>query len=142
MSASTALNELARDATRFADDWPGRAADLIGQEARQQLMRDTGDGRFSRSNMSAGRVDVDDRRGTADVTARGGVWTWLEEGTRAHTVTAGAGKVLSTPYGPRPAVRVRGLTARRTWTRAVTASLPHAERQAEAMFDRMVPLDG
>ena len=138
MSATSALEALARDAARFADDWPRTGARLIEDEAKAQLYRDTGDGRFSRSRMGAGQVVVRASSGSADVVARGGVWTWLEEGTRAHETRARAGGVLRTPYGPRPVVRVRGVRARRTWTRAVASSMPRAERDAQARFDRMV----
>ena len=88
--------------------------------------------------MGAGQVVVRASSGSADVEARGGVWTWLEDGTRAHETRARAGGVLRTPYGPRPVVRVRGVRARRTWTRAVAASMPQAEREAEQAFGRMV----
>ena len=138
MSATDALSQLARDAARFADDWPRTGARLIETEATRQLLRDTGDGRFSRSRMGRAQVAVRAGSGSADVTARGGVWTWLEDGTRAHETRARAGGVLRTPYGPRPVVRVRGVRARRTWTRAVAASLPKAERDAEQAFGRMV----
>ena len=98
MSATSALEALARDADRFADEWPRDAARLVEDEARRQLLRDTGDGRFSRSHdgrrtsrhVSAGA-------GRADVTARGGVWTWLEEGTRPTTTTGQAGQGVADP---------------------------------------------
>ena len=138
MSASSALDQLAREAARFADDWPRHGARLIEDEAKAQLYRDTGDGRFSRSRMGRGQVNVRASKGSADVEARGGVWTWLEEGTRAHETRARAGGVLRTPYGPRPAVRVRGVHARRTWTRAVTVAVPQAERLADTQFSKLV----
>ena len=138
MSATSALEALARDAKRFADDWPRDGARVVEDEARRQLYRDTGDGRFSRSRMGRGQVVVRASSGSADVQARGGVWTWLEDGTRAHETRARAGKVLRTPYGPRPAVRVRGMSARHTWTRAVTASMPQVSRDADQAFGRMV----
>ena len=138
MSATSALEALARDAERFADDWPRDGARLIEDEARRQLFRDTGDGRFSRSTMGRGQVTVRAGRGSADVEARGGVWTWLEDGTRAHD-DPGPGRqrarhpVRAAPGGPGP------------WRAPATDMdpgrrdiLPQAERDAEQAFGRMV----
>ena len=71
MSATAALEALARNAERFASDWPRDGARLIEDEARAQLYRDTGDGRFSRSRMGAGQVNVRASSGSADVDGAG-----------------------------------------------------------------------
>lgn len=141
MSASDALDRLAKGAARFADEWPRDAADLIAQRMTTALRADTGgDGRFTNSKMGAGTVDAKTAAGGASVAAGGsqGVWTWLEHGTRGHTSQAAPGHALRTPQGPRAKVKVRGMRAKRTWSRNIGRAVDEAKADAKARLGRLV----
>lgn len=140
-SAGDSLRRLATRAERFERQWPGDAAALVGRAVTAELRSATGDGALSR-DKSRGRATVATRKrgGTAVVEADGnmGVWAIIQSGTRAHTVDAGAGKVLRTPQGPRRRVRVSGVRARRTWTRGVADGMPKAKASAQRAFGEVV----
>lgn len=134
------MRQWARDVQRFADDWPAQGAEVLAAVVDAQLRADTGgDGAFSRD--TAGRADVDTTtgRGEADVVGAGamGVWAILEHGTGGHEVRARRGRVLATPYGPRPVVRVSGVRPRRTWSRGVERGMQAVERDATAAWGRV-----
>jgi hypothetical protein len=140
VSASDALDRLARDAARFADEWPRDGAHLIQTRMESALRADTGgDGRFSHSKMGAGTVDARTASGGASVAAGGsnGVWTWLEDGTRGHTSQAATGHALRTPYGPRQKVKVGGMKAKRTWSRNIGRAVDEAAAAARQRLNRL-----
>jgi hypothetical protein len=126
---------------RFADTWPADGAKVVDETIQARLRADTGgDGGLSRGR-SMGRATTRIVKGTrsADVVAAGSrrVWGILEGGTSAHTVTAKNGKLLRTPYGPRPAVNVAGVSARHTFTEAADDGLDKASRDAEQAWARV-----
>lgn len=114
---------------------------MLARAVDEQLRADTGgDGALSRGK-SLGRadVDVDAGRTSADVSGAGsiGLWALLEHGSRGHTVTAERGRVLATPYGPRPQVKVSGVPARRTWSKGVEAGMELVERDADKAWSKV-----
>jgi hypothetical protein len=140
-SGGATVRQWARDIGRFADDWPAQGADVLARAVQDQLRADTGgDGGFSRGrNLGRADVTVDPGRGQAEVAGSGSmaVWTMLEHGTRPHEVRAGRGRVLATPYGPRPYVRVSGMRPKRTWTRGVQAGMPQVGRDGDQAWGRV-----
>jgi hypothetical protein len=137
-SAAAAIRSYADDVRRLADEQPAAGAALLAETIDAALRADTGgDGGFSHGQgMGRATVDVLTRSGSADVIGAGsrGVWAILEHGTRGHEVRAGRGGFLRTPYGPRRAVNVSGVAARRTWTRANERALPLIENETERRF--------
>ena len=130
----------ADDVRRFADDWPGQAAELVDDAIRRRLNADSGDGGLSHGrNMGRATTRITVRDGDATVDADGSrrVWGILEGGTTAHVVTAGRGRLLRTPYGPRPSVRVAGVRARHTFTIGADTGLQAAERDADSAWSRI-----
>ena len=107
MTAAAALGRLARDVARFADDWPRQGAEVAAGVLRGQLAADGG-GTFSKAPGMSARVEVRPGSGSAEAVGVGGGWTWLQHGTRPHTVNAKAGGFLRTPYGPRRRVDDHG----------------------------------
>lgn len=135
--AADAITGLARDVRRFADDWPRHGAEIAADVVSAALAADGG-GRFSNAPHMSARVEVRGGGGSADVVGVGGGWTWLQHGTRAHTVTAKGGGFLRTPYGPRRSVNVEGMAAKRTWDRGAARAVDAATRDAATQFAKAV----
>jgi hypothetical protein len=129
-----------RDVRRFADDWPAHGIGVVDDAIEQRLRADSGDGALSH-DRGGGRATTRIVKGsaTADVVADGnrGVWGILEGGTRPHTVTAGRGRLLRTPYGPRRSVNVSGVRGKRTFTLGAERGLEDAVRDAEAQWAKV-----
>ena len=141
MPGGDGLRRLAERAERMERDWPRDAAQLVEKAVDAGLRQATGDGGFSHGpRMGRASVRVNASSGRARVEAAGSmaVWTILETGTTPHTVDAGPGRVVRTPFGPRRRVRVSGVSGRHTWTRAVTQAMPQVRRDAADEFRRMV----
>lgn len=126
---------VADDVRRFDRDAPGEAIDVVDEEITRQLRADTGgDGGLSHGrNLGRATTTVTKGDGEAEVVAAGSmrVWGIIEGGTRAHTVDAGVGRVLATPYGPRRRVRVGGARGRRTFTESCARGMDLAARELE-----------
>jgi hypothetical protein len=137
VAAAAALGRLARDVARFADDWPRQGAEVAAGVLRSQLAADGG-GTFSKAPGMSARVEVRPGSGSADVVGVGGGWTWLQDGTRPHTVNAKAGGFLRTPYGPRRRVNVSGMAAKGTWDKGAGRAVDAAARDAAAAFSKAV----
>ena len=75
----------------------------------------------------------------ADATVRavGGLWSVLENGTSAHEVAAARRKAVSTPYGPRKRVQVRGRPPMGTWTRTILTATPAVAQATTAALQRL-----
>lgn len=141
MAAGDGLRRLAKRAERMEREWPRDAARDLERVVTGNLRAATGDGALSHGRrMGKATVDVHGSAGKATVEAGGSmaVWAIIEAGTKPHTVRAGRGGVLRTPFGPRPAVTVSGAPARRTWTRGVARGMPAVETSAERAFRNMV----
>jgi hypothetical protein len=138
MSAAPVIRGWARDITRFGVVAPGEVIDVVDEAIVDQLRRDTGgDGAFSLGRkLGKATTRVTARPGEAVVAASGSrsVWGILEGGSTAHTVKAKRGKLLRTPYGPRPSVRVSGVPARHTFQRGAETGLDKAEAELERMW--------
>ena len=135
MSAGDALDRLARDAARFADEWPRDGADLIAERMVSALRADTGgDGRFShvpdgcRRRRRHRRVRLR-RRGRCRLQGCGRGWNTEPAVTSSRRPP---GKALRTPYGPRARVKVSGMAAKRTWTSNVGRAVDAAADDARA----------
>jgi hypothetical protein len=137
VAAAAALGRLARDVARFADDWPRQGAEVAAGVLRSQLAADGG-GTFSKAPGMSARVEVRPGAGSAEVVGVGGGWTWLQNGTRAHSVAARGGGFLRTPYGPRRTVHVEGMAAKNTWTNGAGRAVDAARRDAVSSFARVV----
>ena len=137
MTAAAALDRLARDVARFADDWPRQGAEVAAGVLRGQLAADGG-GSFSKAPGMSARVEVRPGSGSAEAVGVGGGWTWLQDGTRSHTVNAKAGGFLRTPYGPRRTVNVSGMAAKNTWGKGAGKAVAAAARDATAAFSKAV----
>jgi hypothetical protein len=141
MSGAADIRGWARDISRFGVVAPGEAIDVVDEAITDQLRRDTGgDGAFSRGRkLGKATTRVTARPGEAQVSASGStaVWSILEDGTTAHTVTAKRGKVLRTPYGPRSRVQVGGVPPRHTFTRGAEAGLDAAEAELERLWGQV-----
>lgn len=140
MSLGAPLDRLARDARRFADDWPREGAAIIERSVAARLRQAPGGG--SVGGIGSASVKVDASPGSADVSADGSMrlWSWMENGTRAHAIAAASTRrrdALSTPYGPRRRVKVRGWRAGHTWTAGVAAADPLVVRDAVARQDKL-----
>lgn len=139
----TGVNDIrgwADDVRRFADDWPADAAELVDDAITQRLRADTGDGGLSHGRaMGRATTRITRRDGEATVEADGSmrVWGIIEGGTTPHTVTAGPGRLLRTPYGPRSRVRVSGVPARHTFTEGAEKGLSEAAKDAESAWARI-----
>ena len=137
MTGAQVVEGWARAVRGFGRDWPAAGAHAGAERVAQLVARDTGgDGRFTNMRGGAATVEVAARPSEAEIRAAGnpGLWAILEHGTKAHTIRPrrrSSATVLSTPYGPRPFVRVSGVRARRTWTKGVRAGLVEARRSAE-----------
>ena len=135
MGAAAEFRRLADDVRRFADDWPAEGAKVIERETLDQLNAATGgDGRLSNARgYGRATVKVARRSGSAVVSAEGDktIWAWLEEGTGTHRVSAGRGRFLRTPYGPRRSVVVSGMRPKKPWDKAMAAAEPKVAADAE-----------
>ena len=127
----------ARDVARFADDWPRHGAEVAAEIVTAALAGDGG-GRFSNAPHMSARVEVRGGNGSASAVGVGGGWTWLEHGTRSHTVNAKGGGFLRTPYGPRRKVEITGMPAKRTWTRGAARAVDAARKDAAAQLAKAV----
>jgi hypothetical protein len=130
----------ADDVHRFADDWPAQGARLVDDSIRRRLNADAGDGGLSHGrNMGRATTRINVRDGDAEVVADGSrrVWGILEGGTSAHVVRAAPGRMLRTPFGPRPSVRVSGVRARRTFSEGADDGLARAEQDASSAWSRI-----
>jgi hypothetical protein len=141
VSGAATVRGWARDVSRFADEWPEHGARVLADKVEQRLRSDTGgDGGFSRGRgLGRAGVEVDAGTGEAEVAAAGSmrVWAMLEHGTSGHVVRARRGRLLATPYGPRPMVTVSGMRARETWSTGVRAGMPAVQRDAEHEWARV-----
>lgn len=140
MNGAAVVEGWARAVARFADEWPNRGAAVASRRVDAIVAADTGgDGRLSNYRGGRATVAVEEGGGEAAVRADGslGLWSILEEGTKAHTVRARPGGFLATPFGPRRMVQVAGVHARQTWTKGAAAGLVAAERDAYDAFDRI-----
>lgn len=141
MSGAADIRGWARDVGDFVRDWPERGAERVQRSLQEQLRRDTGgDGALSRGrNLGTATLSLTAGDGEAEVSAAGSmaVWGILQGGTSAHEVRARPGRLLSTPYGPRPSVRVSGVRARRTFTEGADRGLDDAERLLLADWGRL-----
>jgi hypothetical protein len=138
--AASEIRGFADDVRRFVDDWPADAADVVNESIRRRLAADIGDGTFSHGRtMGRATTRITVRGGSAEVAADGSrrVWGILEGGTSPHVVRARPGRMLRTPFGPRPTVRVSGVRARRTFTEGADDGLTRAARDAESAFARV-----
>lgn len=140
MSLGAPLERLAKDAKRFADDWPREGAAIIERAVMSELAAAPGGGAVG--GIGRATVTVEASAGSADVSGDGSmrVWSWLENGTRAHPIAAASTRrsdALSTPYGPRRRVTVAGWRARRTWTAGVARADPLVVRDAEARLAKL-----
>ena len=134
-SGSATIRGWGRDIQRFEREAPRDAIAEVEDAVAQQLRRDTGgDGGFSHGrNLGRASLRVTARPGEAELEAAGSlrVWGILQGGTSGHETRARKGRLLRTPYGPRPAVRVSGVKARETFTKAAQAGLKDAQRELE-----------
>ena len=141
MSGAPVIRGWAQDIQRFADTAPRQAIRVVDDAVRDQLQHDTGDGSFSRGrNLGRATTRVTSSAGEAEVEAAGSlrVWAILESGTSAHQVRADRGRLLRTPYGPRPAVRVSGVPPRQTFSRGAQAGLEDAAQELERAWGQAV----
>ena len=139
MPANT-IRGWADDVRRFADDWPAQGARVVDDAIRRRLIADSGDGGLSHGrNMGRATTRITVRSGDAEVVADGSrrVWGILEGGTSPHVVRAAPGRMLRTPFGPRPSVRVSGVRARRTFTQGADDGLTRAAQDAESAWTRV-----
>jgi hypothetical protein len=130
----------ADDVRRFADDWPADGARIVDEAVRRRLNADTGDGGLSHGrNMGRATTRINVRGGEAEVVADGSrrVWGILEGGTSPHVVKASRGRMLRTPFGPRPSVRVSGVRPRHTFTEGADDGLARAARDAESAWAKV-----
>lgn len=113
-------------------------ARIFAEEVTQQAASATGgDGHLSGwKSLGSADVAVSGGAGSASVTATGGLWRVLEQGTDAHDVVAHR-RALSTPYGPRKRVHVRGRRALNTWTRGARLAKAQVEQATAAALSRM-----
>lgn len=133
MSAA-GYRRVAADVRQFADRAPGEAIALVDDAITAQLRADTGDGSFSHGpDLGRATTRTTKRQGEAEVQADGSrrVWGILEGGTSGHTVTASAGRVLRTPFGPRRSVTVSGVAARETFTKSCAKGMEEAARKLQ-----------
>lgn len=141
MSGSDEIRAWVLDVKRFSEESPRRGAEAAAEVVERFLFDDTGgDGAFSNAPWGAATVTVEDwGREEAVVMATGsmGIWAILENGTKGHKIYA-RGRALSTPYGPRRFVEVKGARAKETWSRGSVAGLVAAEQEIEATFDEVV----
>jgi hypothetical protein len=137
VAAAAALGRLAREVARFADDWPRHGAEVAAGVLRGELAADGG-GSFSNAPGMSARVEVRPGSGSAEVVGAGGGWTWLQHGTRAHTVNARSGGFLRTPFGPRRRIEITGMAAKGTWTKGAGRAVDAAQRDAAAAFSKAV----
>jgi len=139
--AGDGLRRLAQRAERMEREWPRDAADVLERAVTGQLRSATGDGALSHGR-DMGRATVVARGGAGKATVEAGgsmaVWAIIQSGTSGHTVRAGAGRVLRTPFGPRRQVTVSGAPGKRTWTHGVARGMPAVETSAERAFREMV----
>lgn len=135
MSLGAPLVRLARDADRFAKDWPHEGAVIIERAVTAELRSAPGGGNVP--GVGRATVEVESSAGSADVSAAGSmrVWSWVENGTRAHDVNARPGGYLRTPYGPRRRVHVSGWRATGAWSNGIQSA------DAAVMSDAMSRLD-
>ena len=141
MAAGASLRQLAARVERMADTWPREASQIVQRDAERQLRAATGDGSLSGGrDLGRATVTVKASAGRASVAQSGSarVWAIVEGGTKPHTVKARRGKLLRTPYGPRPSVTVAGTPAKRPWSRAVTSAMPQVEASARRAFTDVV----
>lgn len=140
MSAAN-IRGWARDVGDFPERALPDAIDVVDQAITQRLRADTGgDGAFSRGrNLGRASTTVTTGAGEAVVSASGGmaVWAILQGGTSGHEVRARRGRVLATPFGPRPVVHVGGVAARRTFSEAAERGLDDAERRLTEAWARV-----
>lgn len=135
MSGAADIRGWGRDIQRFEREEPRSAIRVVDDAVRQQLQRDTGgDGGFSHGrNLGRATTRVTSRAGEAEVAAAGSlrVWGILQGGTSGHETRASRGRLLRTPYGPRPSVRVSGVRARETFTTGAQEGLDDARQELE-----------
>ena len=140
MSLGAPLRRLARDAAQLADDWPRQGAEIVERAVTQELAQAPGRGNVS--GIGRATIEVDASPGQATASAAGSMvlWSWLENGTSAHDVAAASTRrtdALSTPYGPRRRVRVRGWRARSTWSRGLARADPQVRRDLDNRFGQL-----
>jgi len=138
VSGAGTIRGWGRDIQRFTRDAPRQAIRVVDDAVTQQLRRDTGgDGGFSHGrNLGRATTRVTSSAGEAEVAASGSlrVWGILQGGTSGHEVRPGGRGLLRTPYGPRPFVRVSGVSARETFTRGAQTGLEGAARELESRW--------
>lgn len=120
---------------QFVDKAPGDAIEVVDRAITAQLKADTGgDGALSRGrDLGRATTQTTRRKGEAEVAPSGSraVWGILQGGTKAHTIVADKGRVLSTPKGPRPRVRIPATRGKHTFTEGADRGLDDAERELE-----------
>ena len=138
MSLGDPLRKLARDAHLFEAQWPTAGARIFEEEASRQAASATGgDGMLSKwRDIGSADTRVAGGPGQATMTAVGGLWKILENGTTPHQVAA-RGRALSTPYGPRKRVHVRGRAALNSWTRAAQTAEQQLQQATAQAFSRL-----
>lgn len=128
-------SRVAADVRRFDRDAPGDAIDVVDDEITRQLRADTGgDGSLSHGRgLGTASTTVTKGKGEAEVAASGSmrVWGIVERGTSAHTVDAGPGRAVRTPYGPRRRVHVGGAAGRDTFSASCGRGMDRAAKELE-----------